>query len=582
MGVDRKGGSDSDEAFDPSSRSSPSKRSGDRHEGFDEWSQNRRGYPHDDDDEEDPAAYGATGAAMIEDDEVPEPFSALPYPVLRTGGTQNRVEASLNLLNNLLGAGLLSMPRAMSHGGLITGLLLMALIAVANRYTLLRVLELSQTQLEDSSYPEIGRHVFGQKGLLVVLAAYLLFTGGILSAYLIALTDIFKLVPALESSPRILLVALAVGICAPGAMLKSLRRVAIVSGVCMVGVCMLVVVLSFVSLGEVISPDFENVPLDDPSRPGDIVWFRFDFGRLLQSACLFALQFSIHAGGIEVLSRLSIDDPHAGGGPGARGGGGSAGSAGSAGEERDQATVGDLMRARGEVARTDDGFESSNFYVAEQVSKISFLLAATASAIIGVSGYLRFGDRVHGDVLLSFGKRVGAEGSLSMAVSRIAYGTVVTCSFAFIMVPCRFTTLDLFALRKKRASNSRTEDLPDAKFRKVTLSILGVCALIAWIVSDLAQMLECIGMWSTMALSFILPCVFMMEVKRRQEDVRILSRQNALNLALVVFGIAVCVGGSCEFLARLFGSGEFENDSAVVDPAPSTVAPADAYPLYGA
>ena len=94
-----------------------------------------------------------------------KPDMALFYPLLRLKQRQSRCEATFNLLNNLMGAGLLTMPRAMADAGLISGLALMGILALANRYTMLQVLWMSHSVLssEECSYPELGRHVFGQR-----------------------------------------------------------------------------------------------------------------------------------------------------------------------------------------------------------------------------------------------------------------------------------------------------------------------------------------------------------------------------------------------------------------------------------
>eukprot|EP00435_Cladocopium_sp_Y103_P014314 s1121_g3.t1 len=198
-----------------------------------------------------------------------KPDMALFYPLLRLKQRQSRCEATFNLLNNLMGAGLLTMPRAMADAGLISGLALMGILALANRYTMLQVLWMSHSVLssEECSYPELGRHVFGQKGLAAVLAAYLLLTLGILSSYLMVIVDLLNLaIPGY----RLLHVLLAALLCLPGAMLRSLKQVALVSVICMLGVCSLVVVLTSVSVSDVLSEKLmwtcSVATLDDSSQ----------------------------------------------------------------------------------------------------------------------------------------------------------------------------------------------------------------------------------------------------------------------------------------------------------------------------
>ncbi|CAJ1407070.1 unnamed protein product [Effrenium voratum] len=383
-----------------------------------------------------------------------KPDMALFYPLLHSG-RQTRCEAMLNLLNNLLGAGLLTMPKAMAEAGLITGLAAMGIVAVANRYTLLQVLWMSHSVLsnEECSYPELGRHVFGQKGLIAVLVSYLVFTLGILSSYLIVLVDLLALT-ALRGAPRLLLVFFAVLMCTPAALLRSLRHVALVSAVCMLGVGCLVVVLTSVSVRDVLSGDMENAPIEMAGNAGDVDLFRGDLRRFLSGTALFSLQFSVQAGGIEVLSRVD--------------------------------------HGQNEEAPNS----MSSLLAAERISEVAFTLALFLSATLGTAAYLRFGDKVAGNVLLDFNPSYAP-----LLVSWISYGFVVVCSFAFIMVPCRLAALDVLALRRR--DNPSIESVPKERFMSLTAALLGVCAVVAWTVTDLSHVLKFVGVWATMVGVFL-------------------------------------------------------------------------------
>ncbi|CAK9104767.1 unnamed protein product [Durusdinium trenchii] len=460
-----------------------------------------------------------------------QPGMALFYPLLRLGQRQSRCEATFNLLNNLLGAGLLAMPRAMADAGLISGLALMGILALANRYTMLQVLWMSHSVLssEECSYPELGRHVFGQKGLAAVLAAYLLLTLGILSSYLMVIVDLLNLtLPA----PRAVQVCLAVLICLPGASLRSLKQVALVSVVCMLGVCCLVVVLTTVSVSDVLSEDLVNAPIETPGRPGDVDLFRGDIGRFFSGAALFSLQFSVQAGGIEVLSRLDSEQ-----------------------QEAQEAPA-----------------SMSSLLAAESITEVAYTIALLLSATLGTAAYLRFGDRVAGNVLLDFSPTTSY---WPLMASWVSYAFVVVCSFAFIMVPCRLAALDVFALRR-RDSGAPQDTLPKERFFSLTAGILGICALVAWICTDLSEVLKFVGVWATMALAFILPCSFLIELRRRQEGVSWISSANWLELLLIAFGVSVAVISTVDWLTPhlaapaqgALGQRTFVPDLREVNPGP--------------
>lgn len=396
------------------------------------------------------------------------------------------------------------MPKAFAHAGMLSGMVLLVAMAVANRYTLLLMLWMSGRTLEDRSYPEIGRNVFGRQGLVAVLLAYLLFTGGILTSYLIALIDVLQQLPYVGDAPRGVLVCVALLLCAPGAMLRSLRHVAWLSGVCMAGVCTLTLVLTFVCIGDVFSPSVVNAPIEEPMRPGDVDLVRTELWGLMKGAALFALQFSVQAGGIEVLSSVGCDEHIA----------------------QDGEVVDDALL-----------YQTTSIPQAERITRNAYVIAASLSAAIGCAGYLRFGDHVDGDVLLSLAGRSAAPSSV-LLLARVSLGFVVTCSFAFIMVPCRCATLDIFAQHRSSTDHGV---VPYQTFRRVTVGILAVCWFIAFLVPDLASMLEFVAVWATMALAFVFPCAFLIEMRRREEGVPIFSSMNALPLSLTAFAVAVII-----------------------------------------
>mmetsp|Transcript_51865 Transcript_51865/g.116251 ORF Transcript_51865/g.116251 Transcript_51865/m.116251 type:complete len:587 (+) Transcript_51865:48-1808(+) len=453
-----------------------------------------------------------SGRGSLNSSFLPPSAMALFYPLLRLpnrGGRQTRCEATLNLLNNLLGAGLLAMPRAMADAGLFSGLAVMGIVAVANRYTLLQVMWMSHSVLssEKCSYPELGRHVFGQKGLIAVLVAYLLFTGGILTAYLVVIVDLLRQLTSLAAAPRFVLVGVAVLVCLPGASLRSLRHVALVSGVCMVGVCCLVVILTSVCVSDVLSPDLVNAPVEEASRPGDVDLFRGDLRRLLSGAALFSLQFSVQAGGIEVLGHLAAE------------------------EEQDEANMTSLLAA-------------------EDISQLAFFIALVFSSVMGSAAYIRFGDHVAGNVLLDFSPSAPY---LPLMLSWISYGFVVICSFAFIIVPCRMAAVDIFALRRRNSGDNH-DAVTKEKFHYLNALILGFCSLVAWMVSDLSRVLTFVGVWATMALAFVLPGAFLIELRRRQEGLPLLSTSNAVPLLLIAFGLVVVCSSTVEFVTSAWGA----------------------------
>jgi len=469
------------------------------------------------------------------------PFSPLQFPLFQIsgGGLQTRCEATLNLLNNLMGSALLAMPRGFANVGLLSGLALMPLMALANRYTLLQVLRMSQSS-EEASYAEIGKRVFGRQGLLAVLTSYLLLCSGCLVAGLIACSDILRQVLDVHAdTPRYVFVALAVVICAPGALLRSLKNVAFLSAICMIGIITITLVLSVTCISDVLSAaDAEGVAVNSSEASWRLV--RSDPRGLLMTASMFALQFSVQAGGIEVLTRVA---PSA---------------------QRQDAL---------DEEDSDGGYEPTGIADAEGISRISFAISVLLSCTCGCTGYLRFGDGVEGNILWSFDKDSQGH-DFALTLARVAYMFVIVTSFAFMMVPCRCAAFDVCGVRHRSIGDS--DNLSKTTFNRVTVLILLCCSAVACVVTDLAMMLDYVGVYATMFLAFLLPCSFLVELRRRHEGLPIFSGKNLLPLILIAFALAILIGSTAVWTADFLADSAAEVAGAAAaaagEPPPGTTA----------
>jgi len=328
-------------------------------------------------------------------------------------------------------------------------------------------------------------------------------------------------------APRLIWVFGAVLLCTPGSFLKTLRGVAFLSGICMVGVVTIVVTLSAVCLGDVLWPASEvingvGVVYNQSSTtattaaevPDNAVhWMLMDPRGLFATTSIFALQFSIQAGGIEVLTS---------------------------------------MKADGDEESNSDGYESNLLPAAEQITQLAFAIAALLCGTCGIAGYARFGSEVKGNVLLNFAID---DHPFSMTLIRVAYVFVITCSFSFIIVPCRFAAYDLFGLRRRNVAGDSAELISKGTFRKTTGCILLVSLVFALFVNDLADMFNYVGVWATTAIAFILPCIFQLELRRRQEGIRYTSPQNGALALLLLLGMGIIGGNACEWISAFLEQG---------------------------
>jgi len=308
--------------------------------------------------------------------------------------------------------------------------------------------------------------------------------------------------------PRLPAVVVAVALCAPGTALRSLRFVAAISGVCLVGAGLLLLSLLAACLLDVLPSWLPGAPEDAAGVSEDVVLVQTGAGGLLTAASLFAVQFSVHGGFIEAL------------GP-------------SGGREAE------LEPAAG---RRDCLVDM------EAASRDAFLAATLLLGSVAVAGYMRFGGSVAGNVLASFGTgymAVGGARRAALLVARAAYGITLAASSAYVAAPCRTAVLELFAVRRSMGGTS------NRAFRRATVLMLSVCGFVAWLQKDLSLVLSFVGAWAAGPLALLLPSFFAVELARRQEGRPVLSLLNLRYFGFFALGALLLLGHVCASAASV-------------------------------
>lgn len=446
--------------------------------------------------------------------------SLLPYPLLKlTTAAPSPGEVTLNLIHNLLGVGLLAVPRALSHTGLLAGLGLMVATACANRWSLLQLLSLSNSLLdEESSYIELGKHIFGHEGLIAVQSCLLLLSGGLLAATLMALADVLLCLSWLSSAPRFFHVFLAATFCTPGTLFRPPTVGVTLTGSCMLSIFLLVLTITWDSVfgPDLVLEEGEVSPASTASRgsEGPLSWIVGKPSGLLIGASILTLQFSLQAGALQVLAPLASNE---------------------------------LL--------SDAAVEQGRRPTPENMTMVAYVTAATLLGSMGIAAYLCFGDGVEGDVLLNFQH----SSRWSMVFARAGYSAAAVISFSTLMLPCRSAVLGIFALRRRMESVDPQEVQGD-RFWKTTSAIIAGAALIAWLVGDLSALLTLLGAWAVMPLAFVFPCSFLIELRRRRENLPVFADVNFMALALLTVSLVVTVGSTIACVA----GGSQDVDSAGV------------------
>ena len=103
-------------------------------------------------------------------------------------GKANQVESTVNMVNGILGAGLLGMPFAFKSCGVVLGLLLLSLCLYASRLSLYMLAQLGHaTGLR--SYEELAQLAFGRTGTYAVNVCVVLLNIGNIIAYMNIFVD---------------------------------------------------------------------------------------------------------------------------------------------------------------------------------------------------------------------------------------------------------------------------------------------------------------------------------------------------------------------------------------------------------
>mmetsp|Transcript_115388 Transcript_115388/g.230088 ORF Transcript_115388/g.230088 Transcript_115388/m.230088 type:complete len:506 (-) Transcript_115388:332-1849(-) len=439
---------------------------------------------------------------------VPAPFEAVQYPLMHFGHGAPLAgrESTVNLLVNLLGVGILTAPRALARAGLATGLVVLACVAAASCQTLLALVKHNSCHTHrgsSSSFPEIGRHALGPQGLGVVLLAYLLYGGGLFTAYVVTLVDVIQQLTAAHL-PRLVHVLLALAMCTPTLMMRNLRYATVLSAMCAVSMTLLVATLftNFVGEAGTSDADEETVDLNFASvAPGG----------LLAAASLFAVQFSAHAGFLEVLGEAGCHEEGV--------------------ELESRTNIDQGRQALSSLAAPKTGMNVAGG------PRGAFVMAAMLVGSVATAGYMRFGNSVAGNVLSSFATKPGGGYQVGpLLLAQIAYGFALAYSAGFIAAPCRAAMLELFAVRRGMGGTSVRA------FRVASGVLLFACGLAAWLQQDVANVLCFVGSFAAGPMVFALPSLIALEPVWSQEGRLEPSVANAQHVALLVLGALLPLG----------------------------------------
>ena len=429
---------------------------------------------------------GLTMAELI----TPEPTVA---PTEEQAGLQSNSEAIVNLLNNCLGSGMLTMGFAFAKAGILPSIATMLLSAYLNRFTLLLNIDSCAIAQCDAASAALGEHAFGSAGRIVLVVLYTTFAFLCCVSYVTATADslsgILQLFvgEALAESRSVLLVAAWAVLLLPTTLVRSLKAVAALSFVAFVGgVVMLVSVACY--CGTYLLAN------GLPDLAVGINWLAPSVSDYFAAMPILLLVFSIQPGGGTVLATM----------------------------------------------------QDSSVQNIRAVSLNAYLLVFAMDLTIGVIAYVTFTSEVQGNVLLNFSPT-----SPVALVARLALLDLVVLSYMIMMIPCKLSLLDLlFDKNEARGEASPVE------FYGCTLVLNCLALGVALGVSDLSVVNGLNGAVCTNLVAFVLPILFRLKLAPAGDGGSappVLCLANLPYLAILAFGLFSLALGTAQLVQTLAG-----------------------------
>ena len=317
-----------------------------------------------------------------------------PPPNTEEAALQTNGEAIVNLLNNCLGSGMLTMGYAIAHAGIIPALITMALSAFLNRFTLLLNLRTCRLAGADPASAEIGEKTFGVAGRVMMICLYAIFGFLCCVSYVDAAADavdgMAQLILGFAPHPGNSLFGCWFFLLLPTTLIRSLKAVALLSFVAFMGGVVMLITVSIYCAEELLDTGFPSIT--------DLDWTFPSFDKFVAAFPILLLIFSIQAGGGVVL-----------------------------------ATMRDTSEAN-----------------VNAVSRNAYLLVIVMDFFIGIIAYVTFLQDVEGNVLLNF-----SPSNPVAIIARVALLDLVVLSYMIMMIPCKLSLIDLlFGKNEARMESS--------------------------------------------------------------------------------------------------------------------------------
>ncbi|KAJ3076647.1 hypothetical protein HDU98_001657 [Podochytrium sp. JEL0797] len=411
-----------------------------------------------------------------DDDEVEEDVYHGASEVDATGTT---LSSAVNITNTILGSGMLAMPKALASTGLGLGSLMIALSGCASAFGLTLLTHCASKIGRHSSFFQISKLTYPQAAIWFDLAiAVKCF--GVSVSYLVIIGDLLpsvmhSLYPDTPADFLIfrkgLWITLAMVPLVPVAFAKRLDSLRYTSGLALCAVVYLVCIV----FGYFVAPGAHGMP----KRPewSEVVWVKVD-SSFLKTLPIFVFAFTCHQNIFSVHNEL---------------------------------------------------IENSVSHV-KRVIHLSILTAFSVYQLIGIMGYLTFGNAVSGNVVSMY-----PPGAL-ITGGQISLAVLFLLSYPLQCHPARAS------LEKVLTGGNTAIQMTEFRFTAITTGLLVGSYLIAISVDDLSTVLALVGATGSTTICYILPGLLYYKLRMVTDPIdetKKMDTMKASALALAVFGCFV-------------------------------------------
>jgi sodium-coupled neutral amino acid transporter 11 len=383
-----------------------------------------------------------------------DPFSMdnnLQVPILQETAGSSLKHAFFNMTNSIVGAGIVGIPMAFLNSGLMMGLFLMVLLTIMNDWTL-RLIIINTKLSGTKTYTGFVTHSYGTLGKVIVLLAQGLFALGGSIGFTIIIGDSIPQVlrslfsNAIENSTfwtfilsRNFIITFCIClVCFPLSLIKNIALLAKASGLALVSMLIIISIVVF------------KAPFVDSSLKGEIHGSSFFINSgLFQGISVISFALVCHHNTTFIYD--SIDTP------------------------------------------TLDRFD--------RVVHISCAISGFVCAVMGVCGFLNFGDKTKGNILNNFPKD-----DWIVNIARLCFGLNMITTLPLEIYVIREIIKDLYSIYKRK--NNLTFEFSGFTTTQhviVTGMLLIIPLFVAMGTCNLGAVLEIVGATSGSLLAYILP-----------------------------------------------------------------------------